>query len=213
MRKNGKMRTGVAMVAAVGMTLAAPGAAAAADGTIGVTAGTLRFQAGPATANNVSIWHDSSSSGPFFIFDDPATVLAATGCQPATPGGLNVPEAACPSGPIVRISVLAGAANDKVSLTPTTGTTGPNPVFADTTLPVQISGGPGNDNLTAGGGPDVVLGGTGVNIARGMGGNDRLLMRNGTRDTLIDCGAGTDTAVIDKIDPKPIACESVLRPS
>ncbi len=36
-------------------------------------------------------------------------------------------------------------------------------------------------------------------------------MRNGERDTLIDCGPGADIAVVDRIDPEPIACERVRR--
>jgi hypothetical protein len=51
-----------------------------------------------------------------------------------------------------------------------------------------------------------------VNTLRGMTGNDRLSARNRVRDALIDCGDGIDTAVIDKTDPRPIACETVLKP-
>jgi hypothetical protein len=36
-------------------------------------------------------------------------------------------------------------------------------------------------------------------------------MRNARRDALVDCGDGVDTAVIDRLDPRAIACETVLR--
>jgi Ca2+-binding RTX toxin-like protein len=120
----------------------------------------------------------------------------------------------CPSAGITRIAVLMGNRNDTVDLTG--GEKGKPPApgasYQNVATAARITGGPGNDQLTAGEGADTVSGGGGVNIARGVGGNDRLLMRNGVRDTLIDCGAGIDTAVVDKIDPRPIACETVLRP-
>lgn len=156
------------VLAVVGVSLigvGSPSAASAADGTVGVTAGTLRFQAGPATANDIDLLRWGSSrggypqGGGFDVFDAgaAASILPTTGCKDRDPR--NPHAVYCPPGPIARIAVLAGADNDRVSLTPTTGTTGPNPVFANTTLPARISGGPGNDNLTAGDGPDVGLGG------------------------------------------------------
>ena len=75
-----------------------------------------------------------------------------------------------------------------------------------------MTGGLGNDRITTADGADVIFGGPGVNTVRGGEGNDRLEMRNGARDVLIDCGVGTDTAVVDAKDPRPIACETVLRP-
>ena len=61
----------------------------------------------------------------------------------------------------------------------------------------RVLGGVGNDRITTADGADVIFGGPGLNTVRGGEGNDRLEMRNGARDVLIDCGPGTDTAVVD----------------
>jgi len=67
------------------------------------------------------------------------------------------------------------------------------------TLPVHLEGGPGNDRLTAGGGPavligdagdDVLTGGPAADVLRGGPGNDRLF--GGAGNDLLDGGAGDD---------------------
>jgi uncharacterized repeat protein (TIGR01451 family) len=43
----------------------------------------------------------------------------------------------------------------------------------------------------------------------GGAGDDALRARDGGRDTLLQCGTGTDSASIDEVDPAPVECESV----
>ena len=72
-----------------------------------------------------------------------------------------------------------------------------------------LDGGPGNDRLTGGAGNDRLIGGTGKNTYSGGAGRDKLSARNGTKET-VACGAGRDTATIDKKD-RPTGCERVRR--
>ena len=39
-------------------------------------------------------------------------------------------------------------------------------------------------------------------------GDDKIMARNGTKETLIDCGTGKDVAIVDKVD-KVKGCEVV----
>jgi hypothetical protein len=64
-----------------------------------------------------------------------------------------------------------------------------------------IAGGRGNDRISGGGGSDVLLGGPG---------RDLLKARDGRRDR-VDCGAGTDRAIVDRQD-RVRRCERVRRP-
>jgi hypothetical protein len=75
-------------------------------------------------------------------------------------------------GPVVRIDVNAGAGNDTVTVDPRI------------TLPTVLDGGPGNDHLQGGSGPNLLLGGPG---------NDTLI-GNRSRDSL-DGGTGTNRLV------------------
>ena len=64
----------------------------------------------------------------------------------------------------------------------------------------KLTGSGGADTLQGGGGPDLMLGGAG---------DDALRARDGGRDTLVQCGTGTDSASIDVVDPAPVECETV----
>lgn len=81
-----------------------------------------------------------------------------------------------------------------------------------------LTGGPGPDTLDGGKGDDRLTGdaagakprGAAVNRYKGGPGNDRILARNGKRET-IDCGTGTrDVATVDRVD-KVKGCERVRR--
>lgn len=64
-------------------------------------------------------------------------------------------------------------------------------------------GGPGNNQLLGWGGSDSYF---------AEGGSDLILANSGDNDTAIECGEGTDTALIDRppfSDPAPINCETV----
>ena len=89
----------------------------------------------------------------------------------------------------------------------------------------RMSGGAGRDNLLGGAGRDVLSGGTGRDVLNGGTGNDRLTggagagrysggsgddtinAANRTRDR-VSCGAGDDSAVVDRND-RVSGCESV----
>ena len=59
---------------------------------------------------------------------------------------------------------------------------------------------------------ETLVGGLGTDALYGQGGDDRLEARDATVDGTLDCGAGTDTAIVDADDPQVAHCESVDRP-
>jgi hemolysin type calcium-binding protein len=74
------------------------------------------------------------------------------------------------------------------------------------------------------GGPDAVVGSPQTDEILGGNGGDRLFGRDGNDtldakagepvavpDEVIDCGGGTDNALIDLVDPDPLGCEVVAR--
>ncbi len=80
----------------------------------------------------------------------------------------------------------------------------------------------GIEDLEGSEGNDVLIGNEAVepaarphrrDIYRALGGEDTIFANSGSRDLAIDCGEGTDAAVIDFAatigDPAPIGCESV----
>jgi Ca2+-binding RTX toxin-like protein len=73
----------------------------------------------------------------------------------------------------------------------------------------RLIGGSGDDALYGGVGRDRLVGGPGSNIYRGGPGSDSINAANGTED-LVDCGAGRDTARVDRIDFVK-GCEKVRR--
>jgi Ca2+-binding RTX toxin-like protein len=197
----------VAVAAVAAMALGAPAVASAAAGSVGENATTLLFQAGPGTQNVVQITTWAFKVDHFVVRDQGvgATLQAATGCRDATsPAG----AVDCTRTGVTGLRVLLGDRADTLTLIRTLGSG-----HESISLPTRINGGPGNDSITGGVGGDVIIAGPGVNTVRGNLGDDRLEMRNATRDALIDCGVGNDTAVVDRIDPIPIGCETVLKPS
>lgn len=81
-----------------------------------------------------------------------------------------------------------------------------------------LLGGPGNDELEGGRGRDTLVGGPGndrlnggydADLLQGGSGDDRIVARGGGVDT-IDCGPGTDTAIVDSRD-RVRGCERVDR--
>ena len=76
----------------------------------------------------------------------------------------------------------------------------------------DLEGSEGSDVLYGGDGANQLLGHRGEDTYRALGGNDTILANAGTRDRVIDCGEGDDTAVVDLAevgDPVPIDCERV----
>ena len=87
--------------------------------------------------------------------------------------------------------------------------------------PETIDGGPGDDVLQGGFGDDDITGGPGRDRILGDGGsscdyfgctvpfgNDTIRARDGEADS-IDCGLGTDTAIVDPVDTVAGTCETV----
>jgi Ca2+-binding RTX toxin-like protein len=77
----------------------------------------------------------------------------------------------------------------------------------------DLEGSEGNDVLIGDEASNQLLGHTGADTYRALGGDDTVFANSGSRDLAIDCGEGTDAAVIDFAatigDPAPIGCESV----
>jgi uncharacterized repeat protein (TIGR01451 family) len=72
-----------------------------------------------------------------------------------------------------------------------------------------LKGGDGNDQLFGEDGNDKLTGGKGTDKFSGGAGNDTVNARDGKKET-IDCGAGKDTATVDKADTVK-GCETVKR--
>jgi Ca2+-binding RTX toxin-like protein len=72
-----------------------------------------------------------------------------------------------------------------------------------------LQGGSGNDVLIGGEGDDTLIGGSGVDAFAGGAGNDIINSRDGKRER-VDCGAGKDMLIADKLD-RANGCERILR--
>jgi Ca2+-binding RTX toxin-like protein len=77
----------------------------------------------------------------------------------------------------------------------------------------DLEGSEGSDVLIGDEGPNQLLGHKGEDTYRALGGEDTIFANSGSRDRSIDCGEGSDAAVIDFAatigDPAPVGCESV----
>jgi Ca2+-binding RTX toxin-like protein len=76
----------------------------------------------------------------------------------------------------------------------------------------DLEGSNGSDVLIGDEGVNQLLGHRGEDTYRALGGDDAIFANSGTRDRVIDCGEGTDSAVIDLAavgDPAPVGCEQV----
>jgi Ca2+-binding RTX toxin-like protein len=88
----------------------------------------------------------------------------------------------------------------------------PGETFDHLTGIEDLEGSEGSDVLYGGEGDNQLLGHRGEDTYRALGGNDTILANSGTRDRVIDCGEGIDTAVVDLAavgDPAPLGCERV----
>jgi len=71
----------------------------------------------------------------------------------------------------------------------------------------KLYGYAGSDRLYGYAGNDYLNAGTGADSMYGQAGRDTLHAKDGTRDSVINCGTGTDPNPIrDAGDPKPVAC-------
>jgi Ca2+-binding RTX toxin-like protein len=189
--------------AAIALLLAlAVSTVAAAAGAAGISGRSLTFQGAPGTDTLLIL---RGADGAFAVNQALTTPLAGTGCENSGAQGVRCSgQLVTPPVTINLVRVLLGAGSDSVILQRPKG-----PIAFPA---ARINGGPGDDDITSSDGSDIIVAGFGVNSVRGNDGTDRLLMRNGRRDRLIDCGNGVDSAVVDRNDPLPISCETVERP-
>lgn len=82
----------------------------------------------------------------------------------------------------------------------------------------RLIGGPGDDVLIGGAGADKLRGGSGrdsFNMKAGVElpspGRDRIVARDRHKDE-INCGAGIDVAIVDKVEDGVYFCEKVREP-
>lgn len=77
----------------------------------------------------------------------------------------------------------------------------------------NVVGSPFADTIKGSALANLLNGGGGADDLRGLAGADRLLANDGTADAVINCGnGGGDRADIDRvIDPRPSACEQVVK--
>ena len=84
-------------------------------------------------------------------------------------------------------------------------------------MPTQLFGANGNDQLFGSSANDTLTGGDGSDVLDGNAGNDVIDAKTGEQvvadaDPTVDCGPGSDLAVIDlKDDATPTDCESIDR--
>jgi Ca2+-binding RTX toxin-like protein len=74
--------------------------------------------------------------------------------------------------------------------------------------PETIRGTPAADRLSGRGGNDVLIGRAGRDVVDGGRGADRLVLRDGERDTAI-CGPGRDVVLVDPVDVVLGDCETM----
>src|SRR5215218_2210138 len=127
---------------------------------------------------------------------------------------------------VMALSGAALAATKTCSANPCVGTNGPDRLKGnDTKNEIRGLAGPdyitgkqradelhgnrGQDEVRAGNGRDRVFGGRGKDELYGGGGNDTMNARDGYEDG-VNCGLGTDTAYVDRLDRVNEDCEKVF---
>lgn len=103
----------------------------------------------------------------------------------------------------VNVTIEDGNANDGAD-----GIDGPTAADQVSAGIDRVVGTDFNDLIFGSAAADTIVGGLGVDTLFGNAGDDRLEARDGTTDSTIDCGEGTDTAITDGIDPAAKSCET-----
>jgi Ca2+-binding RTX toxin-like protein len=75
----------------------------------------------------------------------------------------------------------------------------------------SITGDGGDDVINGLGGNDFLGGGSGYDVIEGGEGDDQISARDRGVDS-IDCGAGNDTATVDRSEDGVFDCETVITP-
>jgi Ca2+-binding RTX toxin-like protein len=140
--------------------------------------------AGGDEANMIHIW--LTADGREYVIDS-VVPLEVGGTVCANPEG-QTNELVCDAPAIAGFEVNSGGGEDEVS------------VAKQISIPVTMRGGPGNDTLIGGSGPDklvggggddTLVGGSGDDVLYGGPGADRLL--GGPGDDVLHGGSGADT--------------------
>jgi Ca2+-binding RTX toxin-like protein len=213
-------------LAGAGLVLAlGPGAAVASADPVEVRvgAGQLRISEleppmapnNYGTANDVTVTLNGST---YTVASPNGATASGTRCVQRPLDANTVDCTASPGEPIDGITVQLKGGDDRLDLA------------QNITVPATVSGGPGNDRIYGGGGNDTLNGEAGQDAVFGRGGNDTINTQGsadpnaqaGVEADGVNCGAGTDTAVIDNRDgfldangnltPTTGECETVQRP-
>jgi Ca2+-binding RTX toxin-like protein len=130
--------------------------------------------AGGTAQNMIHIW--LTPDGYNYVIDSAVPLeVGGTVCENA-PGNPN--ELVCKAPLVAGFEVNAGPGDDTIA------------VAAAVTIPVTMRGGPGDDTLSGGSGPDKLIGGAGDDDLSGHAGND--LIFGGSGNDTISGGSGND---------------------
>ncbi|BCJ43340.1 hypothetical protein GCM10010168_43510 [Actinoplanes ianthinogenes] len=176
-------RAGVAVLAPLGLALAAAPAQAAAGGIVRVTTNAsgahVVYNAAAGKVNSVTI----TRSGAKLVIDDRVAIRAGAGCKAVKRDRTKV---VCSSKRgWAGVSLALGAGDDTV--------------VNRTNVKLAADGGIGNDRLTGGTSADSLAGGPGVDYVNGAGGNDTLAggpgndrLYGGPGNDVVRAGDGAD---------------------
>jgi Ca2+-binding RTX toxin-like protein len=89
-----------------------------------------------------------------------------------------------------------------------TGTNQGDTILGDDTADDKLAGGGGADTIKGKGG-DRLFGDHGSDELFGGPDDDFINAADQQADTTIDGGNGTDTCVVDAVDPAPVGCENI----
>jgi Ca2+-binding RTX toxin-like protein len=144
-------------VAAAMLALATVAAPAGAS-TVSKTGSTIVYNAGLLEANNLTV----SRQGANYGFAESGGVTVRGLCETATTG----PSAQCGAAGVAEIQIFLQDNVDSLTID--------SSVAAAAQPRIVAEGGPGNDTLAGGGGPESLCGGPGNDTLNGGGGNDLL---------------------------------------
>lgn len=226
--------TAIGVAAVLGLVVCAALPASAAAGTVTFTSpnqdvvrDTLIYRAASGEKNRLSIRLSGSS---YALRDTGAPLTAGAGCMAAgrdvvcsgatsdqNPAELSLGDrddvlSIAIDGP----NVFGAAGNDTMTVSAHPAQTFPDAAHPNEGVGLngqdgndRLYGGPHDDVLDGGKGNDLLVAGGGRNQLSGGSGNEKIYATNRRRDT-VDCGAGHDTAYVDRKD-RVSHCELVHR--
>jgi Ca2+-binding RTX toxin-like protein len=166
------------------------------------------YLAGDSGDNAILIGGGENADEPGYTVSDQSGVVAGAGCESVT-----VDTARCVvEGDSLGARLLGGSNSLRIATlfakSRIAGGSGVDRIIGGMSDD-QMSGFGGRDHLVGRGGDDSLTGGPGADALSGGLGDDRLFAVKDGRDRRIDCGPGSDVALIDHADPYPIHCERV----